>query len=204
MIRACTDAPRVPIKDSDIVPAVPPRQEDIPDMRIAVNDRAISMRVMALVEVRPRVDQLFTDYDGRAVADHPLDRRSARSAGQTSGVTGRRPSADPNAKAWVVPPQRRKLRSRSYDTLGLRHRRRQRPTCGDKMRVREVFEQKMPRVCAYVPEGFKAAREETRRRCDGNLRVERDFLATLVPLGAGAVGRPVLRIIGPGASAAPS
>jgi hypothetical protein len=70
--------------------------------------------------------------------------------------------------------------------------------------VREVFEQKMPRVCAYVPEGFKAAREETRRRCDGNLRVERDFLATLVPLGAGAVGRPVLRIIDPGASAAPS
>ena len=45
------------VQTEQIVAAICPRQENIPDMRVALNDRQIAMRVIAQIQAGPDVDQ---------------------------------------------------------------------------------------------------------------------------------------------------
>jgi len=94
-------------------------------------------------------------------------------------------------------------RPHPQDALALLHRRWQRPRGDDTVRIGKIFEQEMPRLRFRVPDGFKAVRDEVRRRDGGDVPVERDLLAARVPTAnCRYCWRPVLRITEPGASAA--
>ena len=101
------------------------------------------MRMVALVQMRARVDQALEEVAtlGRQTVAYSIGkaREFCRELLQLP-IVGWKPSPNRYAEAGVVPPVRMKARPRTYDPLAVLHRRRQRPGRGDEMRVREVFE----------------------------------------------------------------
>src|SRR5260370_36361127 len=67
------------------------------------------------------------------------------------------------AQKRIVPPRGMEARLRKHDVLALCERRRQRPLGGDKVRIRQVFEQQMPRTSVRGLDGFKTARHQPSR-----------------------------------------
>src|SRR5215471_5804388 len=95
VVRADVDAPAIPVKDSNIVARL--WQEDVPDMRVAVEDRQIAMRMVALVQTGPGLDQSLEQLAplGRqAVADAIDEAREFCREALERLVVGGEPSPD--------------------------------------------------------------------------------------------------------------
>ena len=58
IVRRHSDAPGIPIEDPDVVGAIA-RQEIVPDMSVAVNQRKMAMRMVAREETGTRVEKPF-------------------------------------------------------------------------------------------------------------------------------------------------
>ena len=135
-------------------------EEGVPDVGIALNDRGIAMRMVALVQTGPGVDQSLEEVAAlgrQAVTDAIGKAREFRRELSELRIVGRKPSPNRYAEARIIPPLRMKARPRTYDLPGVLHRRRKRPDRGDEMRVGEVFEKKMPLVRVRIPDAFEAA-----------------------------------------------
>src|SRR4029079_11626472 len=132
------DAPGVPIEDAYIIAAVA-RQEAVPDMRIAVDEREMAVRVVALRQARRRLEETLIEIT--AFGRQPVAKLIAKEAELVPsvgdvlrGLVLGGPYSDRFAEPRVVPPGRVEARIGLQDALALRHGRRHRPGGGDRVR----------------------------------------------------------------------
>src|SRR5580704_4402284 len=179
------EAPAIPVEQPHIASAVA-RQETVPNMCVAVNDRHSTPAVGALHKARRAIEQQFVKLLSRwrqAIAEPLLELchfapEPLQKLIDGLGVT---PASDRLAEARVVPPMRMEPRPGAKDDLALAESRRQRPSRNDLMRIPEVFEKEPPIVRLGVPLRLETPRQDTRRRCGGDLGVELDLLPSGVP-----------------------
>src|SRR3984957_7150403 len=184
-------APAIPVEQPHIASAVA-RQETVPHMRVAVNDGHRAPAVGALHKARRAIEQQFVKLPSRwrqAIAEPlrelcDLALEPLKKLMDGLGVT---PASDRLAEARVVPPMRMEPRPGAKDNLALAESWRQRPSRNDLMRIPEVFEKEPPIVRLGVPLRLETPRQDTRRRCGGDLGVEVDLLPSGVPASFEAI-----------------
>src|SRR5215469_14367111 len=192
---ANTDPPAIPVEKTYIITA---RlwQEDVPHMRVAVKDGHIAVRVVALIQTMSALDQALVDVPAlrrQAVADTIGEPLKLLRENLDLRVVRLQPATDRDAKARIVPPLGMKARPRGYDPLSLFSGRRQWPQRERKMCTGQIFQQQVPVIRVFAPDGVKAPRDQTRRHSCSNLPVKRDLLPTRVPTRTRALRQPGLQ-----------
>ncbi len=163
IVGANVDAPAVPIEKSNVVTTIL-RQKAIPVVCVSLHESHMMVRVAALVQLRPALDQSSVEIAPmrrQQVADAIEEPRDHSIEGIELAVIGWKPGSDRGPESRIVPPLRVKTRPCADDLLALLAAWRQRPCGCDQVRVSQVFKQEMP------GSGIRSGSDVLRMRVDG-------------------------------------
>jgi hypothetical protein len=188
------DAPILPIQQSRGLVATRPRQEEIPGMRVAMDDGQVTPRIVTREQLgrtfeKPRIKcaPLGRQYFGIALGEAF---NGSGEFAEPDGVVG--PPSQCDAEARIIPAHPVNASECPHHLLAMRHRRRQRPLGRDEMRVGEVFEREMPCPIVRRVDRLEAARHQALRQGRSNVAVEGDLVRVPVSRTAGIVEMPHL------------
>src|ERR1700681_210189 len=161
-------------------------------MRIAVDNCQIAARMIARQQPRCLIEQSPVEVATlrrHEFAEAIREPRKLLCEASQVPVKGIRvvPTPHRGTKTRIVPPSRVKARLSLRDAFALLQDWRQRPFGGDEMRLRQIFEQQMPRAVVRGVDGLKTVRRDTLPHDRDDIAVERDLAAVRVRWTTGVI-----------------
>ena len=167
-------APAVPVEHASPAHSAP-RQQKIPGVRVAVDDRDV-VALEARGQSRRLVEQ--PQIEVAALLRKPVAESFAKPGeglGESAEELRVRRGADPFDEPGIVPPGRMQARQCGDDSLALRRVGWHRRFCREHVRRAEILQQQVPALRCLVILRLEAARHGALRHPRGNAAVEFDF-----------------------------